>query len=208
MVDRLPAGSDTARSALAAACEACRACGLGAIRRQAVIGRGDPTARLMLVGEAPGAEEDACGLPFVGRSGRLLDGLLQEAGLAPDRDLFICNALKCRPPDNRRPTAQELAACRPWLEQQIRLQDPAVIVMAGASAMAAVLGIRAGISRLRGQWQSSEGPLLRARRLMPIFHPSYLLRYGGSPGRADGPRQLTASDLRRVRQWLQQQQDA
>ena len=201
MAEPLPDASESALTALAAACQACQACGLVAVRRQAVVGRGEPTAPLLLIGEAPGAEEDACGLPFVGRSGRLLDALLLEAGFVLSRDLYICNALKCRPPDNRRPTPQELAACRPWLEAQIRLQDPSVIVLAGATALAAVLGIRSGITRLRGQWQNHESSLLRGRRLMPIFHPSYLLRHAGDA--PEGPRQQTAADLTRVRRWLE-----
>jgi DNA polymerase len=94
--------------ALLRQCDQCRCCDLGQQRRQVVMGRGNPQARLMLIGEAPGAEEDARGLPFVGRSGQLLDRLLLEAGLDPQHDLYICNAIKCRPPANRRPTPAEL----------------------------------------------------------------------------------------------------
>lgn len=198
------ASSSSPLSDLAAACEACRGCPLGSSRQQAVVGRGNPLAPVMLIGEAPGADEDACGLPFVGRSGRLLDALLSDAGLASDDDLYICNVIKCRPPGNRRPNPQELASCRPWLEQQIRLVDPTVILLAGATALAAVLGIRAGITRLRGQWRMDDSPLLRGRWLMPILHPSYLLRHGSMA--PEGPRQLTASDLETVWLWLQQQQ--
>lgn len=199
-----PLAPSSPLSDLAAACEACRGCPLGSSRQQAVVGRGNPLAPVMLIGEAPGADEDACGLPFVGRSGRLLDALLSDAGLASDDDLYICNVIKCRPPGNRRPNPQELASCRPWLEQQIRLVDPTVILLAGATALAAVLGIRAGITRLRGQWRMDDSPLLRGRWLMPILHPSYLLRHGSMA--PEGPRQLTASDLETVWLWLQQQQ--
>jgi DNA polymerase len=151
----------------------------------------------MVIGEGPGAEEDAQGLPFVGRSGQLLDRLLAEAGLARDHDLYIANIVKCRPPDNRRPTAREMAACRPWLERQIALVDPPLIVLAGATALEGLLGIKGGITRLRGQWQS-----WGKRQLLPVFHPAYLLRH---PSRAPGkPIDLTLSDLEQVRQRLRQ----
>ena len=190
-----PSGSNQqALMALAQNCRDCRACGLAAGRQQVVVSRGNPQARLLLIGEAPGAQEDALGQPFVGRSGQLLDHLLAEAGLDPGRDVYIVNALKCRPPDNRKPTAAELAACKPWLEQQIALVDPPLIGLVGATALAAVLGIKAGITQLRGQWLVGEGPLLGGRSLMPLLHPSYLLR---NPSLAEGkPRWLTATDLR------------
>ena len=133
-------------------CSGCRACPLAEGRQQVVVGRGNPEARLMVIGEGPGAEEDARGLPFVGRSGQLLDRLLLEAGLDRERDLYIANIVKCRPPENRKPTAREMAACRPWLDQQMALIDPALIVLAGATALAGLIGIKGGISRLRGQW--------------------------------------------------------
>lgn len=178
-------------------CASCRRCGLVDQRQQVVVGRGNPAARLMLIGEAPGADEDATGLPFVGRSGQLLDSLLQQAGLD---DLYICNAIKCRPPGNRRPTAAELTACRPWLAAQISMVAPDLVLLVGATALEAVLGIKGGITRLRGQWhQAASGPLaavLAGCRLMPILHPSYLLRFGRE---AEGsPRALTRLDLRAV----------
>jgi uracil-DNA glycosylase len=185
---------------LAAACGACRACALAAGRTQVVISRGNPQARLMLIGEGPGAQEDATGQPFVGRAGQLLDQLLAEAGIDSNRDTFIANVVKCRPPDNRKPTAAEMAACWPWLEQQIRLVDPALILLAGATALAGVLGIKGGITKLRGQWHSSEAEALRGRRVMPIFHPSYLLR---NPSREQGsPTWHTWHDLKEARRQL------
>jgi DNA polymerase len=191
----LPPGLDQALQQLSVDCAACCRCPLVEGRRQVVVGRGNPRARLMLIGEAPGAQEDALGLPFVGRSGQLLDQLLAQAGLDPDHDLYICNVVKCRPPQNRKPTPQEMQACRGWLEQQIALVDPALILLAGASALQALLGIRGGISRLRGEWQPWQ-----ERWLMPIFHPSYLLRYPSvQPG---SPRALTLADLQAARQRL------
>jgi len=181
---------------LAQACEACRRCGLGGGRLNAVVSRGNPQARLMLIGEGPGALEDAQGQPFVGRSGQLLDRLLEGAGIDSNRDAYVCNVVKCRPPGNRTPSGGEMAACRPWLEQQIALVDPPLLVLLGATALEGVLGIRGGITRRRGQWLTSESELLRGRRLMPVLHPSYLLRFNGE---AEGsPRALTAADLQQV----------
>jgi uracil-DNA glycosylase len=185
---------------LATACAACRACGLAAGRTQVVVSRGNTQARLMVIGEGPGAQEDASGQPFVGRAGQLLDQMLASVAIDSNRDAFIANVVKCRPPDNRKPTAAEMAACRPWLEQQILLVDPAVILLAGATALEGVLGIKGGITKLRGQWHSSEAEALRGRRLMPILHPSYLLR---NPSRQQGgPKWLTWHDLQEVRRQL------
>jgi len=186
--------------ALADACRQCQRCSLAQGRNQVVLARGNPAARLLLIGEAPGAEEDRQGLPFVGRSGQLLDRLLAEAGLDPQRDLYIVNGIKCRPPENRRPTPAELAACRPWLERQIALVDPELILLVGATALQAVLGVKGGITRLRGQWLPGDGPLLAGRSLMPLLHPSYLLRNASEA--VDSPRWHTRADLVAVRSRL------
>jgi DNA polymerase len=186
---------------LAQACRDCRLCPLAAERRQVVVSRGNPRARLMLIGEAPGADEDACGQPFVGRSGQLLDRLLLQAGLDPHEDLYLCNVIKCRPPANRRPRPAELAACRPWLAEQIRLVDPDLVLLVGGTALEAVLAIKGGITGLRGQWLAAdEGPMaavLQQRRLMPLLHPSYLLRFARD--QEGSPRWLTRQDLQLVR---------
>ena len=176
-------------------CSACNSCGLAQTRRHVVISRGNPEADVMLIGEAPGADEDSQGKPFVGRSGRALDQLLQEAGFDPERDLYICNAVKCRPPGNRRPRKAELRACRPWLDQQISAVDPRLIVLTGATAVEALLSIKGGMTQLRGQWQ-----VWQQRLVMPIFHPAYLLR---NPSKREGaPLALTRADLIAVRQRL------
>ena len=214
---------------LAAECGACRRCGLAETRQQVVVGRGNPNARLLLVGEAPGAEEEACGQPFVGRSGRLLEAMLAAADLSSEQDLYIANVIKCRPPGNRKPSRAEIEACRPWLERQIALVRPQLVLLVGATAMEALLGIRGGITRLRGQWlqlETSQGPdqLVPSQAsqrqptpsprsplrwpdqgeggiaLMPLLHPSYLLR---NPSEAEGsPRWLTRADLVAVRDRL------
>ena len=176
-------------------CSTCTACALADTRQMVVIARGNPNAELMLIGEAPGAREDATGLPFVGRSGKALDRLLSDVGFDLERDIYVCNAVKCRPPNNRRPKRAELAACRPWLERQLELVDPDVIVLAGATAVEAILGIKGGMSQLRGRWQH-----WNQRAVMPVFHPSYLLR---NPSDAPGaPLDLTRGDLSAVRRRL------
>ena len=174
------------------ACLRCSACGLATTRQKVVISRGNPKAPLMLIGEAPGAQEDQSGMPFTGRSGQTLDRLLNEAGFNIEQDLYICNAVKCRPPNNRRPKKNELAACRRWLDIQISAVNPAVIVLIGATAVQAVLEKKAAMTELRGQWQTWQG-----RAVMPIFHPAYLLRHAWA--KEGGPVELTRQDLSAVR---------
>jgi DNA polymerase len=159
--------------------------------------RGNPAARLMVIGEAPGAEEDRLGEPFVGRSGQLLDRLLVDAGIDGQLEAYFVNGLKCRPPQNRRPSSKELAACWPWLEQQIKWVDPALLLLVGATAVEALLGRRGAMGRLRGQWLPGEGHLLQSRWLMPIFHPAYLLRNPSE--QPQSPRWHTRADLGAVR---------
>ncbi|MFN9630138.1 MAG: uracil-DNA glycosylase family protein [Cyanobacteriota bacterium] len=190
----------SALAALAQACADCRRCPLAAGRQQVVVSRGNPAARLMVIGEGPGAQEDAQGLPFVGRAGQLLDQMLASVGIDSNTDAYICNVVKCRPPDNRKPTPEEMAACGPWLREQISLVDPLVIVLAGATAMEGVLGVKGGITRLRGQWRQGEGEGLDGRWLMPMFHPSYLLR---NASREQGsPKWHTWRDLKELRRRL------
>ena len=180
---------------LEASCLQCQRCDLAKERKHVVVSRGHPSARLMVIGEAPGADEDAQGRPFVGRSGRLLDASLTEVGLDQEDDIYICNLIKCRPPGNRRPTPVELRACRPWLDRQILEVNPEVLLILGATASAALLECRTPISRLRGQWMQWKG-----RFVMPSFHPSYLLR---NPSREPGkPRSLFIADLTQVKDAL------
>ena len=142
-------------------------------RTQVVFGVGDPHADLMFVGEGPGAEEDARGEPFVGRSGRLLDQLLaEELGIGRDA-VYIANVVKCRPPENRDPRPEEIATCRGWLEQQLALIRPVVVVTLGKFAAQLLLDTKEGITRLRGQvYPFGEGALV------PTVHPAYALRGG------------------------------
>jgi DNA polymerase len=138
-----------------------------------VFGTGTASAKLLFVGEGPGAEEDAQGLPFVGRSGKLLDRLvLEEIGLTRDR-FYIANVVKCRPPGNRDPRPDEVEACRPWLEQQLALLRPRVVVTLGNFASKLLLGSSQGISRLRGRTYPWRGAVL-----VPTYHPAAVLRGG------------------------------
>jgi len=154
---------------------ACEACGLCGTRKQTVFGVGARTARWMLVGEAPGAEEDARGEPFVGQAGRLLDAMLAANGLKRPADLYIANVLKCRPPGNRDPRPEEVAACEPYLMRQLELVNPEVVVVLGRFAAQSLLATDASIARMRGQVHRIEV----AGRQVPVivtYHPAYLLR--------------------------------
>ncbi len=149
---------------------------LAAARKNVVFGVGDIGARLMFVGEAPGADEDVQGEPFVGAAGQLLTKIIQTMGLSRD-SVYIANILKCRPDTpgqrsgNRKPTAEEMQTCIPYLHEQIDLIGPQVLVALGATAVEGLLGKTIGITRLRGQWQTYRGT-----PLMPTYHPAYLLR--------------------------------
>jgi len=149
----------------------CRRCKLHTGRTHLVFGAGSPDARLMFVGEAPGAEEDMQGVPFVGEAGQLLNRMLNNLGVRRD-EVYIGNILKCRPPGNRDPESDEIAACLPFLEKQIQAIRPRVMVILGRIAAHALLGVRDPITRLRGRWQR-----YRDIPLMPTFHPAYLVRF-------------------------------
>ena len=153
----------------------CHACPLGATRTNAVFGMGNADADLMFVGEAPGAEEDRQGKPFVGRAGKLLDQLLEEIGMDRRRDAFIANVLKSRPPGNRDPQPDEIEACRPYLERQIQLIEPRVICTLGNFATKLLSGSPVGITRCCGRPQEREVAGLPVI-LYPLFHPAAALR--------------------------------
>ena len=167
----------TALELLAEDASTCTKCKLAtAGRTQVVFGMGDPDADLMFVGEGPGAEEDKQGLPFVGRSGQLLDKVLfEELGWTRDR-VYIQNVVMCRPPGNRDPEADEIAACNPWLEQKLALVNPKVVVTLGNFSTKLLLDTREGITKLRGKVYP-----FRTGVLIPTFHPAAVLRGGGEP---------------------------
>ena len=153
----------------------CTRCPLAEHRTQVVFGVGDPQADLMFVGEGPGAEEDRIGEPFVGRAGKLLTSLIEGIGLTRD-DVYIANVVKCRPPGNRDPQPIEIESCRPYLEAQLDLIAPRVVVTLGNFATKLLLDTKVGITKLRGQ----EFPYREDAVLIPALHPSAVLRNGGA----------------------------
>lgn len=156
---------------LAKTVSSCVACRLCKTRKQTVFSDGSPDARIMFIGEAPGADEDAQGVPFVGRAGQLLTRMIEDGMGLPRSSVHIANVLKCRPPDNRNPEPDEIRSCRGYLERQIDLVNPEVIVALGKFAAQFLLETEEGIMRLRGKWGSYRGI-----PVMPTFHPSFLLR--------------------------------
>jgi DNA polymerase len=161
-----------------------------------VISRGNPNAKLLIIGEAPGPEENIKGKPFVGRAGQMLDKVLQSVNFDPEKDVYITNSVFRMPPGEdgkpfRKPTTEEIDYYRPYVFEIIRLVDPLIILLTGNVATQSVLG-KTGITSLRGKWTEADG-----RWIMPIFHPSYLLR---SPARGPGsPKALMWEDIREVR---------
>lgn len=153
-------------------CKGCTKCRLSEGRTQVVFGAGDPEARLVIVGEAPGQEEDRQGVPFVGRSGKLLTKMLEDGMKIPRSKIYICNVVKCRPPENRTPLADEMAICEPYLKKQLQIIKPEVIIAMGNCAVKCLLRTTEGITKLRGKFSEYEGI-----PIMPTFHPAYLLRY-------------------------------
>jgi len=160
----------------------CTRCKLHKGRNKLVFGDGNPKAQLVFVGEGPGADEDRQGLPFVGRAGKLLTQMIEAMGLER-RDVYICNVVKCRPPENRTPEPDEVATCSPYLLRQIDVINPKVIVCLGAVAAKTLLNTTRGISHYRGEWLEWRG-----RKLMATYHPAYLLR--NPPAKADVWRDL------------------
>lgn len=178
-------------------CENCFKCELGKTRTKSVFSDGNPLAKLVIIGEAPGKNEDETGTPFVGRAGQLLDKLLASAQIDRKKDTYICNTVKCRPPENRVPKKEEKAACRVYLEAQLNLIRPKIILLTGSTAVSALIQTKKTISHIRGEW--FEGP--NNSKLMPIFHPSYLLRY--SSLEEGSPKWLMLQDLKKVKKELE-----
>lgn len=148
----------------------CQRCALAGGRTHIVFGAGNPSASLVFVGEAPGAEEDRQGLPFVGRAGQLLTKIIESIGMKRE-DVYICNVLKCRPPGNRNPEPDEVESCSPFLRKQLETIQPKVVCCMGTFAAQTVLGMKVPISKLRGKFHEIDGI-----RYMATFHPAYLLR--------------------------------
>ena len=162
-------------SVLAEEVRGCQKCGLAKTRTKTVFARGNPFAELAFVGEGPGYDEDQQGEPFVGKAGQLLDRMIAAMGYARD-DVYVANIVKCRPPENRKPEPDEMAACVGYLNTQLALIQPKVIVALGATAVQGLIGTSEGITRMRGKWKLYKGRI----PIMPTFHPAYLLRQPGA----------------------------
>ncbi|NLF92919.1 MAG: uracil-DNA glycosylase [Oligosphaeraceae bacterium] len=175
----------------------CCACQLAAGRKQVVFGEGSPQARLMFIGEGPGEEEDRQGRPFVGRAGQMLSNMIKAMGFErqvqdPARAVYIANIVKCRPPQNRNPEATEVQACLPFLQRQIALLRPQVIVLLGAVPLRCLLGL-VGINKYRGSWLDYQGiPVL------PTYHPAYLLRFEQQKSKFVEEKSKVWEDLQKV----------
>jgi len=177
-------------------CCGCYKCELGKTRKNIVFSDGSANAKILLIGEAPGADEDATGIPFVGRAGKLLTKLIEECGMSRKDDFYICNTVKCRPPENRVPADEEKNACEKYLLEQIKIVSPKVIVLCGATSAKSFLGSKIKISQIRGQWYK----LFDNIDATVIFHPSYLLR---NHSEAEGsPRWLTKQDLLKIKDFI------
>lgn len=180
-------------TALKEICSKCFDCDLGKTRLNAVFSDGSVEAKIMLIGEAPGQNEDETGLPFVGRAGKLLDQLFLSQNLTRENDIYICNTVKCRPPQNRIPTDFEKAQCKKYLDEQIKIIEPKIILLCGTTAVKSILKTKEPISKIRGQW--FEGA--NGAKIMPIFHPSYLLR---NPSVKEGtPKWLMLEDIKKIK---------
>jgi DNA polymerase len=176
-------------------CISCTECSLSKGRTNVVFGRGNPKAKIFIIGEGPGQQEDEQGLAFVGRAGKMLDKSFLSVGIDTNEDCYISNIVKCRPPSNRKPKSIEVDNCMPWLNSQIELIKPRVIILAGSTAVQSYLNINQPISKIRGKW-ITRGNI----KYMPIFHPSYLLR--NSSNEKGKPKWLTIQDLKKVKKEL------
>lgn len=174
-------------------CELCNNCSLAQSRTNIVFSDGIPNSKLMLIGEAPGYNEDKQGKPFVGKAGQLLDKIFASVGLSRKENIYICNTIKCRPPENRDPLPEEKEACRAFLDAQIEILKPRIILLCGKVALNSMLNTTIGITRVRGKW--FEGPY--GSKMMPIFHPSYLLR--NDSHEKGSPKWLMWQDIQEVK---------
>ncbi len=177
-------------------CKNCHKCELGKTRNNIVFSDGSTNAKIMLIGEAPGADEDKTGIPFVGRAGKLLTKLIEESNLSREKDFYIANTVKCRPPENRVPKDEEKKECEKYLLEQIKLIQPKVIVLCGATSAKSFLGEKIKISQIRGQWFK----ILDNIDATVIFHPSFLLRNHSE--QEGSPRWLTKNDLKKIKEFI------
>ena len=178
-------------------CLSCKKCALSKKRKKVVFSSGPVPCDLMLIGEGPGADEDEQGIPFVGRAGQLLTKIFESVDINRDKEVYITNIVKCRPPENRAPLKEETEACYPYLEAQIRFVNPKILILTGSPACKVVLKNEMPMSKIRGNWTKLEGTDIS---VMPIFHPSYLLR---NPSKEKGsPKWLTWQDMIEIKNAL------
>ena len=177
-------------------CLTCEKCGLCKTRTNIVFSGGVPNSKLMLIGEAPGYYEDQKGEPFVGKAGQLLDKIFESVGLSREKDVYICNTIKCRPPENRDPLPEEKEACREYLDAQIEILKPRIILLCGRVAVNSILGTTQGITKIRGKWFNGS-EIVHGAKLMSIFHPSYLLR--NDTREKGGPKWLMWQDIQEIK---------
>jgi DNA polymerase len=178
----------------------CKKCELCKGRTNVVFSDGPENSKIMIIGEGPGENEDLQGLPFVGRAGQFMDKIFGSVKLNRKEHLYICNIVKCRPPNNRAPQEDEAKACSEYLEAQIKYIDPKIVILAGAVAVKGILKMKdAKITKIRGQWiENSKDPLLAGRKIMPILHPSYLLRHEWNKA-PDSPKAMMWKDVQEIR---------
>lgn len=175
-------------------CENCTRCPLHKSKTNTVFSDGIANNKIMLIGEAPGANEDLQGKPFVGKSGQLLDKILDSIGLSRSENIYICNTIKCRPPENRNPQSDEKEACREYLDKQIEILKPKIIILCGAVSVKSMIPENElGITKIHGKW--FDGP--HGSKMMPIFHPAYLLR--NSSKETGAPKWLMWQDMKEVK---------
>lgn len=199
LLNLTPKEKENALNDLQKICESCKLCELSKTRERVVFGSGNPNAKILLIGEAPGAEEDESGLPFVGRAGKFLTQIIEKAGLDRKEDLYILNTVKCRPPQNRVPSDYEKQLCESYLMAQISIINPKVIILCGATACQTFFGksfwSKNKISDIRGTFYESQGI-----QFVPVFHPSYLLRQHSEE--ETSPRKLTINDFVNIKNYV------
>ena len=179
-------------------CQSCQNCDLSSTRTNVVVGSGTVPCNLMIIGEGPGEQEDLKGLPFIGKSGQLLSKMLEEVGINREKEVYIANTVKCRPPKNRTPLPTEINTCKAYLIRQIQLIQPKIILLLGAPSLKTILEEKRTITNVRGQWFTSEVDYMDPPvKIMPIFHPSYLLR--NQRNEKGTPKWLTGQDLKEVK---------
>lgn len=174
-------------------CLLCEKCALSKTRTNVVFSSGIPNHKMVLVGEAPGYWEDQKGEPFVGKAGQLLDKIFECVGLSRKKDVYICNTIKCRPPENRDPLPDEKTACKEYLDAQLDILKPKIILICGRVALNTFLPNEGGITKVRGKW--FDGPY--GSKMMPIFHPSYLLR--NDSRKIGSPKWLMWQDIKEIK---------